>query len=88
MLVVMCLLCQLIFTLNPFSKVCHILINFASYLPTPEPYLHVSMYRLSIYNIIFYHNFECWHCTPCIKLRSFCAFGTSYPPIHIYLLIL
>lgn len=49
MLVVMYLLCQLIFTLNPFSKVCHILINFASYLPTPEPYLHVSMYRLSIF---------------------------------------
>ena len=51
MLVVMYLLCQLIFTLNPFSKVCHILINFASYLPTPEPYLHVSMYRLSIFFI-------------------------------------
>ena len=30
MLVVRCLLCQFIFTLNPFRKVCHILIYFGT----------------------------------------------------------
>lgn len=30
------------------------LVTVSFYQPTPEAYLHVSMYRLSIYNIIFF----------------------------------